>query len=121
ETAAAQLDRVRAPYNTNLIAQAAALAALRDVEHVERSKRFNRIERDFLRNQLESLNFQVLASVANFLLLIAGDSMRLYERLVPFGIITRPMEASNMPEGLRVTIGTHEENIALIDALKSLL
>lgn len=111
------LNRVRSPFNTNLLAQSGALAALQDHEHVKNSRNSNREERRFLEEGLSRLGVPFVPSVANFILLPIEHATKIYEALLQQGIIVRPMNSFHLQEGLRVTIGRHEENVAFLDAL----
>lgn len=111
------LNRLRSPFNTSSIAQAAAIAALDDVDHVARSREHNRVERSFLETELKARNISCAASVTNFLLMNVPDCMRVYEALLHHGVIVRPMKSFNNQEGIRVTIGKHEENVKFLEAL----
>ena len=121
EDVIAQLNRIRSPFNTSVVAQAAGLAALEDVEHVERSRKANREEKRFLEERLAAMKIRVLPSVSNFLLLLIPNASVIYERLLGLGIIARHMGSFNLPDGLRVTIGRHEENEAFLQALERVL
>lgn len=111
------LNRVRSPFNTSLLAQAAALAALQDHEHVNNSRKTNREERRFLEEGLSRLGVPYVPSVANFILIPIEHATKIYEILLQEGIIVRPMNSFHQQEGLRVTIGKHEENVAFLTAL----
>jgi histidinol-phosphate aminotransferase len=111
------LNRVRSPFNTNVLAQSAALAALQDHEHVNKSRETNREERNFVEKELSKLGVPFVHSVANFILIPTEDATKIYEALLRDGIIVRPMNSFHMQEGLRVTIGKHDENVAFLSAL----
>ena len=116
------LNRVRQPFNTNLIAQAAALAALDDDEHIQRSIALNNEGRRFLHEALDKLGLAYLPSMGNFLSVNMGRSAdTVYQALLNKGIIVRPLANYRMPEYLRVTIGTAEQNSRFIDALSGVL
>ena len=115
------VNRIRAPYNTNVVAQAAALAALEDMDHVQKSKEWNRRERFFLESKLHSLGVRFLPSTANFILLILPDTAAVSRQLAQRGVLVRAMQRFHVPDGLRVTIGTHEENVSFLEALQDVL
>ena len=107
----ADLEKVRSPFNTGSLAQAAALAALEDKDHVARSRQMNREGLEVLSRGLRGLGFAVVPSVANFVLVEAPMPAReAFQRLLQMGIIVRPMEVYGFPRGLRVSVGTPEEN-----------
>jgi len=117
---AGYLHRVRAPFNVSSVAQAAALAALEDREHVERSRALNRAEKVYLRAGLEALGLSVVPSEANFLLVdVARPGQAVYELLLERGVIVRAIPP--LPSMLRITIGTHRENERCLEALRTVL
>ena len=119
---AAAMNKVREPFNTTLIAQAAALAALDDDTHCERACALVREERPFLRRELEARGATVNPSLGNFLLV---------ELAVPFGpiepefarrgVILRPMGGWGFPLAFRVSVGTHGENLRFLEVFDELL
>ena len=114
----AEMNKIRGPFNTSGVAQAAALAALDDTDHVRRSVESNRAGLAQLASGLHSLKIKFVPSVANFLLVIFGtDTEPLVEELLKHGVIVRPMRWMGFPTALRVTVGTHEENEKFLRAL----
>jgi len=114
----AEMNKIRGPFNTSGVAQAAASAALDDTEHVRRSVESNRAGLAQMASGLHSLKIKFVPSVANFLLVIFGtDTEPLVEELLKHGVIVRPMRWMGFPMALRVTIGTHEENEKFLRAL----
>ncbi|MFN3480019.1 MAG: histidinol-phosphate transaminase [Thermodesulfovibrionales bacterium] len=110
-----EMNRLRPPFNTNSLAQVAALAALKDWEHIKKSRQINEDGKRFLYNELERLNIQYVPTEANFIYIPLRDSMSLYDALLKRGVIIRPMG----PGAIRVTIGMPEENKRFIEALKA--
>ena len=113
------LHKVREPFNVNSLAQAAALAALEDDEHLEAIRRLLREEKPKLYQALRDLGLEAIPSAANFILFHVGpkaDSVA--QRLLRKGIIVRAMQAWSLPEYLRVTVGLPEENRAFIQSLR---
>ncbi|KYF57819.1 histidinol-phosphate aminotransferase [Sorangium cellulosum] len=114
------MNRTRAPFNVGAIAQAAALAALDDAEHVERSRALNRRERDRLTRELTALGLSVAPSQANFVFVDVGRPARpVYDALLRRGVIVRPF--GNLPTGLRVTVGTERENQRFLESVSAVL
>ena len=114
----AEMNKIRGPFNTSGVAQAAASAALDDTEHVRRSVESNRAGLAQMASGLHSLKIKFVPSVANFLLVIFGtDTEPLVEELLKHGVIVRPMRWMGFPMALRVTVGTHEENEKFLRAL----
>ena len=118
------LNRVRQPFNVNSIAQAAALAALADVEYVAESARLNRQGMRDLERGLDALGVAHVPSHANFLLIRAGsgsDAGPVYEALLRAGVIVRPVASYGLPGYLRVTVGLPDENKRFLTALAAAL
>jgi len=115
------MNRVRQPFNVNSLAQAAALAALADVEYIETSRLLNREGMRVLEQGMRAMDIEYVPSHANFLMIRIGDAGRVYQRLLEQGVIVRPIASYGLPEHLRVTIGLPEENRRFLDALKTAL
>jgi histidinol-phosphate aminotransferase len=112
------LNRVRSPFNTNSLAQAAGLAALDDQEHVAHSVESNAHEMKFVTEELALAGVRYTPSVGNFLLVDTGrDCEEDFIRLMHEGVIVRPMKLYGFPTSLRVTIGRHEDNEKFLESL----
>ena len=109
------LERARHPFNLNVLAEVAALAALDDREHLERTLRTNRQGLEYLTRELAALGIESWPSAANFVLAKPGPDA--YERLLRKGVIVRPLAGFGLPEHVRITVGTAEENERLVKAL----
>jgi len=118
---AEMLNRVRQPFNVNALAQAAALAALGDVDYVNESRALNAQGRAALEEGFRKLGLAFVPSHANFVLVKVGDAPRIYERLLEQGVIVRPVANYGLPEWLRVTVGVGAENRRFLDALAAAL
>jgi histidinol-phosphate aminotransferase len=113
------LGRVKAPFNVTRLAQVAALASLQDDEFKKKSARLNAVNRERLFQQLSRLGLKVVPSRANFILFFPGtDTNDLNERLLKEGVIIRPLHGFGVPDGIRVTVGTKEENDFFIEKLE---
>lgn len=117
------LNRVRAPFNVNIAAQKAAVAALADREHVETSIRHNEIWRGRLINEIRGAGYRVDDSVANFVLIHFPDEPRRTSLdadrfLMGRGIIMRSCTSYGLPQCLRLTVGSEQANLAAIAALR---
>lgn len=111
------LNKVRSPFNVSSLAQVAALAALDDTEHVRRSVELTKQGRAFLAAEFGKLGFTVVPSAANFIYIETGLPAREeYKALLKLGVIVRPMGFMGLPAGLRVTVGTQEENRRAVKA-----
>jgi histidinol-phosphate aminotransferase len=116
------LNKPREPFNVNSMAQAAAIRALEDSEHIARAVSINKEGMIYLKSELNKLNIKTYPSYANFLLLeFKSNARTLYEELLKVGIITRPLENYGLMNHLRVTIGTEENNLQFIAELKKLI
>jgi len=115
-------DKVRSPFNTSSVAQAAGLAALDDVAHVTRSREHNTAELAFLQAELARMDVGFTPSAANFILVDTGrDADAVFDRMLEQGVIVRPMRAYNLPSCIRVTIGTRQESRLFLSALAAAL
>jgi histidinol-phosphate aminotransferase len=116
------MNRVRQPFNVNSIALAAATAALDDMEFVARSYAENLRGLKRLEEGAQALGLDYIASHANFLTLRVGKAAEVYKRLLRRGVIVRPIGGGyGLPEHLRVTVGTAEENERFLAALAASL
>jgi histidinol-phosphate aminotransferase len=114
------LERARHPFNVNSLAQAAAVAALGDTEHLERVRELTHQGLALFEKAFDELGLEYARSDANFVLLGVGtDAAELYERLLRRGVITRTMGAFGLPTHLRVSVGLPEENERFIAALRA--
>lgn len=126
ETVADHMWRVRLPFSVNLMAEEAALAALADREFHLETLRVIKEGRETLTNALEHLGLRVTPSQSNFLMFEVPASSRLtaaalFKALLQRGLILRPLKSYGLPDHLRVSVGTAEENQILITALQQLL
>jgi len=111
------LDSVRSPFNTSVLAQAAAVAALEDEGHIRRSREENTRESRFLAAEMTRRGMKFVPSVANFFLVftpLPGEQIHL--TLLREGVIVRPMEPYGFSHAVRVSIGTHDELERFLDA-----
>ncbi len=116
------MNRVRQPFNVNSIALAAARAALDDMEFVARSFAENLQGLRQLEEGARGLKLDYIPSYGNFLTIRVGRAQEIYRRLLRRGVIVRPVGGGyQLPEHLRVTVGTREENEKLLAALAASL
>ena len=112
------LNRIRPPFNTNSLAQRAALAALTDEEHVRESRRLNIEGRAYLSERLAAMGLTVIPSQANFLYVdVHRDGWAVFDTLLRRGVIVRHLGGSF----LRITVGLPQENARFLDALQAVL
>ena len=115
------LQKTRQPFNVNGIGQIAALAALGDTPHLEQSKHIVDIGRIYLEEQFRVMKLKFNPSAANFVFVNVGDGPAVFKKLLGMKIIVRPLGGYNLPEWLRITAGTMEQNEKCIAALKKTL
>ena len=115
------LQKTRQPFNTSSIAQAAALAALADVEHIGATKRVTSEGRDYMQQKFGEMKLRFVPSAANFVLVNVGDGRAVFRALLKKKIIVRDLKGYNLPEWIRISIGTMEQNRKCIAALQEIL
>jgi len=116
------MNRVRQPFNVNSIALAAATAALDDMEFVARSYAENLQGLRQLEEGARGLGLKYIPSHGNFITVQVGKAAEIYKRLLRRGVIVRPVGGGyGLPEHLRVTVGTAEENRKFLGALAASL
>jgi histidinol-phosphate aminotransferase len=115
------MEKVRQPFNVNLVAQIGALAALEDVEHVGRSRDNNFHGLQFWERELHVLGLKYIPSAANFILVQTGKGEFVFSELQKLGIIVRPMGGYKLPEFIRISVGTPKENERCLAGLKKVL
>ena len=111
------LNRVREPYNVNRLGQIAALAALEDREHWEKTRRVVLEERAFLSAGLTKRGYAFPPSQANFLLVKVPDAPAIREKLLRAGIVVRDGAGVGFPGHLRISVGLRETNEKLLGLL----
>jgi len=115
------LNRVRQPFNVNSIAQAAALAALEDDDHLHKARHANAEGMHQLVKGFKRLGLPYIPSAGNFICVEVGEAGQVYEQLLRAGVIVRPVANYGMPQHLRVTVGLINENQRFLDALQAAL
>ena len=115
------LNRVRQPFNVNSLALAAAEAALQDEAHLRKGLACNVAGMQQYVGAFTELGLEYIPSIANFVSVKVGDAVRVYDQLLRLGVIVRPVANYAMPEYLRITVGTAEENARCISALQQVL
>jgi histidinol-phosphate aminotransferase len=119
--AADLMNRVRQPFNTSSVAQAAALAALADEDFVHESAGSNRRGMAQLTAAFAGLGLEWIPSSGNFVTVRVGDGEKVNRALLAQGVIVRPLAAYGLPQWLRVSIGLPGENARFIAALRRAL
>jgi len=114
------LNRVRQPFNVNLLALKAAEIALSDHEYLDTSVKSNHEQMLVVMAGFKSLGIEYIPSIGNFVCFKVDDAAACYENLLKQGVIVRPVANYGMPNYLRVSIGTAKENQRFLEALKLL-
>jgi len=112
------INRVREPFNVNRVAQSAAIASLADAEYLQTSIQVNNAGVKQLEAGFTKLGLIFIASSANFVAVEVSNANDIFEKLLREGVIVRPVE---MPNYLRVSVGTEAENTRLLEALETVL
>lgn len=115
------LNRARLPFNVNTLAMKAAQAALLDQEHLRKTIETNEQGREQLLAGIRKMNLRYIPSLTNFITIDVGDAAHVYQRLLHQGVIVRPLKAYHMPNHIRVSIGTKEQNQRFLHTLESVL
>ncbi|MFQ6081781.1 MAG: histidinol-phosphate transaminase [Candidatus Aminicenantia bacterium] len=116
------LRRTKTPFNVPRSSQQGALSALEDKQHVRKSRELNFKQREFLQKELTKLGLEVIPSVANFIMFKTPYPVKkTYSELIKKGVIIRPLEAFEVPEAFRVTVGTPKENLFFLEKIKEVL
>ncbi len=113
------LNQVREPFNINLLAQAAGVAALGDLDHLRNTREMNHAGKEYLYEQFRQLGLSYTPTEANFIWVdVHQDSRALFNLLLHEGVIVRTGDVFGSPTHLRITIGTEEQNRQFITALR---
>jgi histidinol-phosphate aminotransferase len=115
------VQRARQPFNVSALASAMAVAALDDTEFVAMVRRENRAGLAQLGDGFKKLGLEFVPGQGNFLLVKVGDGVAVFDALQRRGLITRPVKPYGLPEWLRVSVGTREQNERLLVNLSGVL
>ncbi|MCD6219734.1 histidinol-phosphate transaminase [Candidatus Calescamantes bacterium] len=116
------LNRVRQPFNTNSLAQTAAISALDDEEHIRKSREMVKEGKEYLYGEFKKIGLEFVPSETNFVLVKVNKNGReVFQELMKRGIIVRAMDGYGLCDWIRVTIGTLEENKKFIQSLARVL
>ncbi len=115
------LHKTRQPFNINSIAQAGALAALKDEAHQRETKRVIDEGFAYLQEQFTEMKVWFVPGVANFLMVNVGDGPAVFQKFLARKVIVRPLKGYNLSEWVRISVGTMEQNRKCIAALKQIL
>ncbi len=115
------LQKARQPFNVNSIAQAGALAALADAEHVANTRAVNKAGMAFYEKAFAQRGLKYVPSFANFILVKTGEGDRIFRDMLKQGVIVRAMSGYKLPEWIRISIGTEKQNQRCMEVLDSVL
>lgn len=121
KSVAALLQKARQPFNVNAIAQAGALAALADTAHIEQTLAVNRTGMAFYEKALAARGIEYVPSFANFLLIKVGGGDRVFQEMLKQGVIVRAMSSYQLPDWVRISIGTEAQNHRCLEVLDAVL
>jgi histidinol-phosphate aminotransferase len=114
------LQKTRQPFNANSIAQAGALAGIHDEEYMQKTRELTHEGREFLQSEFSSMGLDYVPSAANFVLVRVGDGDQIFQALLRRGLIVRAMRSYKLPEWIRVSVGTMDQNRRFIAELRRL-
>ncbi len=117
----AALEKIRQPFNINSIVQAGALAALDDLPHLTKTRANNSVGLKLFEDAFRQMNLEFVPSAANFILVRVGNGLEIFNALQKRGIITRPMGGYQLPEWIRISVGTPDQNLRCLTAMKEVL
>ena len=115
------LERARPTFNVNMLAQVAGRAALDDEEHIARSREHAKRSRAFFEHELRAMGLAPVPSATNFVAVKVGDDITVTERLLERGFTVTPLTGWGIPEHIRISFGTEEENTRFVAALRNVL
>jgi histidinol-phosphate aminotransferase len=115
------MHKTRQPFNVSGVGQVAALAALADEEHQRETKRLVHEGRAFFEKEFRTMKLSFVPSAANFVLVKVGDGLAVFRALLQRKVIVRAMKGYNLPEWIRITIGTMDQNQKCITSLRQVL
>ena len=116
------LNRVRQPFNASSLAQAGAIAALKDKVFLKKTIKLVHEGLDFLYDSLDRLGVKHFPTQANFFLIdIEKDADEIFESMLRQGVIVRSMTSYGYPNYIRINVGLHEENVRFIKALEKVI
>lgn len=115
------LHKTRQPFNANAIAQAGAIAGLQDEDHQNRTREITDEGRDYLAREFAGMGLEYVPSHANFILVKVGDGNTVFQKMLDKGVIVRAMAEYKLPEWVRISVGTMEQNLRCIATLREVL
>jgi histidinol-phosphate aminotransferase len=118
----APLGKIKEPFSVNSLAQVAGIAALEDEECLKASIQHNHEARQYIYKEFDRLGLFYIRSHTNFVMVKVGaQACEIGQELLKMGVIIRPCDGYDLPEFLRITLGTPEQNARLVAALEQVL
>jgi histidinol-phosphate aminotransferase len=117
----ANLLKVKLPFEPSTLAQAAGIGALADKAFLHHSLELNARGVRFLTDSLREMGLDVMPSEANFVMVVFADTAhaeRVVEDLLTQGVIVRPLAAFGLPQAIRISTGTDEDNVRCVAAVQ---
>lgn len=116
------IERIKEPFSVNLLAQAAAIAALEDTDHVKKSRQINHEGKNQIYAGLQAMGLPYIDTQANFILIqVPKDGKEVFDGLLRQGVIVRAADSFGLLRHIRVTVGTREQNQRFLEALAKVL
>jgi histidinol-phosphate aminotransferase len=116
------MEKVRQPFNVNLLAQVAAASALDDKKFLRKTRQVVLEGKSYLYDEFKKMGLAFVPSAANFILVdVERDGVAVFKDLLKRGVIVRDMKQYGLKDFIRVTIGTKKENKQFIKALRKIL
>lgn len=116
------MEKVRQPFNINLLAQVAALASLEDIKFIDGIRRLVLKEKHSIYNSLDKMGIDYVKSDTNFILInVKRNSREVFNEMLKQGVIVRDMAAYDLKNYIRVTVGKKTENERFIKILKKIV
>jgi histidinol-phosphate aminotransferase len=115
------VQKVKLPFDPSILGETAGLGALEDDEFLKKTLQVNREGKAYLADAFKEIGLRFVPTEANFFMTVfdsEAEAFRLTEDLMRQGVIVRPLKAFRIPNAMRITIGTEEENRFLVDALR---
>lgn len=116
-----ELEKIRQPFNINSVAQAGALAALDDTAHAGKTRRLNARGLRLFARTFRKMGLEFVPSFANFILVRVGPGEKVFAEMQKLGVIVRPMGSYQLPEWVRISVGTPKQNQRCLEALQKVL
>ncbi len=121
EKIASLLHKSRTPFNAHSLAQEAALAALEDDDHLQRTVSNNKAEMKRYEQAFDDMKLEWIPSQGNFILVKVGDGVKVFRDMLAKGVIVRAQAGYGLPECIRISVGSEAENVKCISVLREVL